>query len=145
MGLLSVWNAPFLGYPARAILPYSRALEKLAPHIQQGGICLFLDDPRFKSSRLSLLDWDFIYMLQLIRGDKVVIEEPKKTWHVASTRPDRTGPALLMASKRPYRPGPWHGHRRVRLLLLVADNFASANFSGIGAAFLFCAVWWKQI
>ncbi|WIA12882.1 hypothetical protein OEZ85_006503 [Tetradesmus obliquus] len=35
MGLLSVWNISFLGYPARAILPYCQALSKLAPHIQQ--------------------------------------------------------------------------------------------------------------
>ncbi|XP_015575441.1 glucose-6-phosphate isomerase, cytosolic isoform X2 [Ricinus communis] len=35
LGLLSVWNVSVLGYPARAILPYSQALEKLAPHIQQ--------------------------------------------------------------------------------------------------------------
>ncbi|KAJ7958040.1 Glucose-6-phosphate isomerase [Quillaja saponaria] len=35
LGLLSMWNVSFLGYPARAILPYSQALEKLAPHIQQ--------------------------------------------------------------------------------------------------------------
>ncbi|KAJ9509876.1 hypothetical protein QJQ45_011515 [Haematococcus lacustris] len=35
MGLLSVWNVSFLGYPARAILPYCQALSKLAPHIQQ--------------------------------------------------------------------------------------------------------------
>lgn len=35
MGLLSVWNTSFLGYPARAILPYCQALSKLAPHIQQ--------------------------------------------------------------------------------------------------------------
>mmetsp|Transcript_20351 Transcript_20351/g.56403 ORF Transcript_20351/g.56403 Transcript_20351/m.56403 type:complete len:668 (+) Transcript_20351:173-2176(+) len=34
-GLLSVWNTTFLGYPARAILPYCQALSKLAPHIQQ--------------------------------------------------------------------------------------------------------------
>ncbi|CAL5349250.1 unnamed protein product [Camellia sinensis] len=34
LGLLSVCVS-FLGYPARAILPYSQALEKLAPHIQQ--------------------------------------------------------------------------------------------------------------
>ncbi|KAL8091062.1 hypothetical protein AgCh_040242 [Apium graveolens] len=33
--MLSVWNVSFLGYPARAILPYSQALEKFAPHIQQ--------------------------------------------------------------------------------------------------------------
>ncbi|TVU44769.1 hypothetical protein EJB05_04225 [Eragrostis curvula] len=35
LGLLSVWNVSFLGYPARAILPYAQALEKFAPHIQQ--------------------------------------------------------------------------------------------------------------
>lgn len=35
LGLLSVWNVSFLRYPARAILPYSQALEKFAPHIQQ--------------------------------------------------------------------------------------------------------------
>lgn len=35
MGLLSVWNISFLGYPALAILPYCQALSKLAPHIQQ--------------------------------------------------------------------------------------------------------------
>ncbi|CAN1323481.1 Glucose-6-phosphate isomerase, cytosolic [Linum perenne] len=35
LGLLSTWNVSFLGYPARAILPYSQALEKFAPHIQQ--------------------------------------------------------------------------------------------------------------
>jgi glucose-6-phosphate isomerase len=35
VGLLSVWNVTFLGYPARAILPYAQALEKFAPHIQQ--------------------------------------------------------------------------------------------------------------
>ncbi|WCJ35167.1 Glucose-6-phosphate isomerase cytosolic [Euphorbia peplus] len=35
LGLLSVWNVTFLGYPARAILPYTQALEKFAPHIQQ--------------------------------------------------------------------------------------------------------------
>ncbi|KAL8143823.1 hypothetical protein V2J09_016855 [Rumex salicifolius] len=35
LGLLSVWNVSFLEYPARAILPYSQALEKFAPHIQQ--------------------------------------------------------------------------------------------------------------
>ncbi|ONK74492.1 uncharacterized protein A4U43_C03F6830 [Asparagus officinalis] len=35
LGLLSVWNVSFFGYPARAILPYSQALEKFAPHIQQ--------------------------------------------------------------------------------------------------------------
>eukprot|EP00744_Colponema_vietnamica_P003354 GILI01005153.1.p1 GENE.GILI01005153.1~~GILI01005153.1.p1 ORF type:complete len:576 (+),score=189.27 GILI01005153.1:66-1730(+) len=35
LGLLGVWNASFMGYPARALLPYSQALLKLAPHIQQ--------------------------------------------------------------------------------------------------------------
>lgn len=35
LGLASVWNVTFLGYPARAILPYCQALSKLAPHIQQ--------------------------------------------------------------------------------------------------------------
>ncbi|KAA8528637.1 hypothetical protein F0562_035992 [Nyssa sinensis] len=35
LGLLSIWNVSFLGHPARAILPYSQALEKFAPHIQQ--------------------------------------------------------------------------------------------------------------
>jgi len=35
LGLLSVWNVSFLGCPARAILPYTQALAKLAPHIQQ--------------------------------------------------------------------------------------------------------------
>ncbi|XP_023537645.1 glucose-6-phosphate isomerase, cytosolic-like [Cucurbita pepo subsp. pepo] len=35
LGLLSVWNVSFLGHAARAILPYSQALEKFAPHIQQ--------------------------------------------------------------------------------------------------------------
>ncbi|KAF5943241.1 hypothetical protein HYC85_020883 [Camellia sinensis] len=40
LGLLSVCVS-FLGYPARAILPYSQALEKLAPHIQQACIYAF--------------------------------------------------------------------------------------------------------
>ena len=35
LGLTSVWNVSFLGYAARAILPYCQALSKLAPHIQQ--------------------------------------------------------------------------------------------------------------
>lgn len=35
IGLLSVWNVSFLGYPAKAILPYCQALSKFAPHIQQ--------------------------------------------------------------------------------------------------------------
>jgi glucose-6-phosphate isomerase len=35
LGLMSIWNVSFLGYPARAILPYTQALSKLAPHIQQ--------------------------------------------------------------------------------------------------------------
>ncbi|KAF6166629.1 hypothetical protein GIB67_005491 [Kingdonia uniflora] len=40
LGLLSVWNVSFLGYPARAILPYSQALEKFAPHIQQACVSM---------------------------------------------------------------------------------------------------------
>eukprot|EP00201_Polytomella_parva_P022526 CAMPEP_0175041642 /NCGR_PEP_ID=MMETSP0052_2-20121109/2045_1 /TAXON_ID=51329 ORGANISM="Polytomella parva, Strain SAG 63-3" /NCGR_SAMPLE_ID=MMETSP0052_2 /ASSEMBLY_ACC=CAM_ASM_000194 /LENGTH=678 /DNA_ID=CAMNT_0016304213 /DNA_START=251 /DNA_END=2288 /DNA_ORIENTATION=- len=35
LGLLSVWNVSFLGYAAKAILPYCQALAKFAPHIQQ--------------------------------------------------------------------------------------------------------------
>ena len=35
LGLLGVWNSSFLGYASRALLPYSQALLKLAPHIQQ--------------------------------------------------------------------------------------------------------------
>jgi glucose-6-phosphate isomerase len=35
LGLFGVWNSSFLGYPARALLPYCQALLKLAPHIQQ--------------------------------------------------------------------------------------------------------------
>jgi glucose-6-phosphate isomerase len=35
MGLTSLWNISFLGYPARAILPYCQALSKLSPHMQQ--------------------------------------------------------------------------------------------------------------
>lgn len=35
MGLLSVWNSTFLGYPARALLPYSQALLRFPAHIQQ--------------------------------------------------------------------------------------------------------------
>jgi len=34
-GLLGVWNATFLGYPSRALLPYSQALLRLPAHIQQ--------------------------------------------------------------------------------------------------------------
>ena len=41
LGLASVWNVSFLGYPARAILPYTQALSKLAPHIQQA--CALLE------------------------------------------------------------------------------------------------------
>jgi glucose-6-phosphate isomerase len=33
--LISIWNSNFLNYPAQAIIPYSTALSKLAPHIQQ--------------------------------------------------------------------------------------------------------------
>ncbi|KAG2483453.1 hypothetical protein HYH03_017707 [Edaphochlamys debaryana] len=35
IGLLSIWNVSFMGYGAKAILPYCQALSKLAPHIQQ--------------------------------------------------------------------------------------------------------------
>jgi glucose-6-phosphate isomerase len=35
LGLLGVWNSSFLGAGTRALLPYSQALLKLAPHIQQ--------------------------------------------------------------------------------------------------------------
>lgn len=35
LGLTGVWNTTFLGYPSMAILPYTQALSKLAPHIQQ--------------------------------------------------------------------------------------------------------------
>ena len=35
LGLISLWNISFLGYPARALLPYCQALAKFAPHIQQ--------------------------------------------------------------------------------------------------------------
>ncbi|CAK0773032.1 hypothetical protein CVIRNUC_004023 [Coccomyxa viridis] len=35
LGLTGVWNTTFLGYPSLAILPYTQALSKLAPHIQQ--------------------------------------------------------------------------------------------------------------
>ena len=35
MGLMGVWNTTFLGYSSLAILPYTQALSKLAPHIQQ--------------------------------------------------------------------------------------------------------------
>jgi glucose-6-phosphate isomerase len=35
MGLLATYNASFLGVHANALLPYSQALSKFAPHIQQ--------------------------------------------------------------------------------------------------------------
>lgn len=35
MGLLGVWNSSFLGYGARALLPYSQALLRFPAHIQQ--------------------------------------------------------------------------------------------------------------
>lgn len=35
LGLLGVWNMSFLGYRARATLPYAEALAKLPAHIQQ--------------------------------------------------------------------------------------------------------------
>lgn len=33
--LISIWNSNFLNYPTQAIIPYSSALSKLAPHVQQ--------------------------------------------------------------------------------------------------------------
>ncbi len=33
--LISIWNIQILGYTAQAIIPYSCALSKLAPHVQQ--------------------------------------------------------------------------------------------------------------
>ena len=48
LGLTGVWNTTFLGYPSLAILPYTQALSKLAPHIQQ--VCPL---PRNQSSGLS--------------------------------------------------------------------------------------------
>lgn len=35
LGLFGVWNSSFLGYAARALLPYSEALLKFAAHVQQ--------------------------------------------------------------------------------------------------------------
>lgn len=35
LGLLGVWNASFLGFSARALLPYAQALSKLPAHVQQ--------------------------------------------------------------------------------------------------------------
>lgn len=35
LGMMGVWNTTFLGYSSLAILPYTQALSKLAPHIQQ--------------------------------------------------------------------------------------------------------------
>lgn len=40
LGLKGVWNTTFLGYSSLAILPYTQALSKLAPHIQQVCGCL---------------------------------------------------------------------------------------------------------
>ncbi|MCF8113720.1 MAG: glucose-6-phosphate isomerase [Desulfotignum sp.] len=33
--LISIWNIQVLGYTAQAVIPYSSALSKLAPHVQQ--------------------------------------------------------------------------------------------------------------
>jgi glucose-6-phosphate isomerase len=33
--LIAIWNNNFLGYPARAVIPYADALRKLAAHVQQ--------------------------------------------------------------------------------------------------------------
>ena len=35
LGLLGVWNASFMGYNSRALLPYAQALVRFAAHIQQ--------------------------------------------------------------------------------------------------------------
>uniref|UniRef100_A0A0G4HDB2 Glucose-6-phosphate isomerase n=1 Tax=Chromera velia CCMP2878 TaxID=1169474 RepID=A0A0G4HDB2_9ALVE len=35
LGLISVWNANFMGYSCNALLPYCQSLLKFAPHIQQ--------------------------------------------------------------------------------------------------------------
>ena len=35
LGLLGIWNASFMGYPSRALLPYSQALLRFPAHIQQ--------------------------------------------------------------------------------------------------------------
>jgi glucose-6-phosphate isomerase len=35
LGLLAIWNNDFLGYNCQALLPYSQALQRFAPHIQQ--------------------------------------------------------------------------------------------------------------
>jgi len=35
LGLLGVWNLSFLGYKARAMLPYSEAMGKFPAHVQQ--------------------------------------------------------------------------------------------------------------
>lgn len=59
LGLSSVWNVSFLGYPARAILPYTQALSKLAPHIQQvkghqgESMIIIVELCRFKSEQMA--------------------------------------------------------------------------------------------
>jgi glucose-6-phosphate isomerase len=35
LGMLGLWNSSFMGFNARAILPYSQALLRFAAHIQQ--------------------------------------------------------------------------------------------------------------
>ncbi len=35
LGLFGVWNSSFLGFPARALLPYCQALHRFAAHVQQ--------------------------------------------------------------------------------------------------------------
>lgn len=35
LGLFGVWNSTFLGYPARALLPYAQALWRFPAHVQQ--------------------------------------------------------------------------------------------------------------
>jgi len=38
MGLVNIWQTNFQGFSTRAIVPYSHALSKLAPHVQQVGM-----------------------------------------------------------------------------------------------------------
>jgi glucose-6-phosphate isomerase len=35
LGLLGVWNSTFMGYPARAILPYAQSLKRFPAYVQQ--------------------------------------------------------------------------------------------------------------
>eukprot|EP00466_Bigelowiella_natans_P002556 jgi/Bigna1/58608/fgenesh1_pm.122_\ len=38
MGLINIWQTNFQGFSTRAIIPYSHALSKFAPHVQQVGM-----------------------------------------------------------------------------------------------------------